>query len=47
MLIDAGVVALFCTTGSLRDDVVRATLTDAGVALAQLPDRAARGFFGH
>ncbi len=47
VLIDAGVTAIFCTTGSLRDDLVRQTLLDAGVALAQLPDREARGFFGH
>lgn len=47
LLIDAGVTALFCTSGSVRDDVVRQTLLDAGVALAQLPDRDARGFFGH
>lgn len=47
LLIDAGVTALFSTSGSLRDDVVRATLADAGVALAQLPDQQARGFFGH
>jgi phosphoribosylaminoimidazolecarboxamide formyltransferase/IMP cyclohydrolase len=47
VLIDAGVSALFCTTGSLRDDVVRQTVLDGGMALAQLPDRDARGFFGH
>lgn len=46
-LIDAGVTALFCTTGSVRDDTVRETLGDGGVAVAQLPDRDARGFFGH
>ena len=46
-LIDAGVSAIFSTSGSVRDDVVRATVTDAGVALAQLPDKLARGFFGH
>jgi phosphoribosylaminoimidazolecarboxamide formyltransferase/IMP cyclohydrolase len=46
-LIDAGVSAIFCTTGSVRDDVVLKTMTSAGVAVAQLPDREARGFFGH
>jgi phosphoribosylaminoimidazolecarboxamide formyltransferase/IMP cyclohydrolase len=47
VLIDAGVTAIFCTSGSVRDDLVRQTVLDAGVALAQLPDRDARGFFGH
>jgi phosphoribosylaminoimidazolecarboxamide formyltransferase/IMP cyclohydrolase len=47
VLIDAGVRAVLCTTGSVRDDEVRATFLDAGVTLVQLPDRAARGFFGH
>ena len=46
-LIDAGVRAIFCTTGSVRDEIVRQTLRDGGVAVAQLPDREARGFFGH
>lgn len=46
-LIDAGVRAIFCTTGSVRDDLVRQTLREGGVAIAQLPDRDARGFFGH
>jgi phosphoribosylaminoimidazolecarboxamide formyltransferase/IMP cyclohydrolase len=46
-LIDAGVSAIFCTTGSVRDEVVRQTMRDAGLAVAQLPDRDARGFFGH
>jgi phosphoribosylaminoimidazolecarboxamide formyltransferase/IMP cyclohydrolase len=46
-LIDAGVSAVFSTSGSVRDDLVRQTFADAGVPLVQLPDRAARGFFGH
>lgn len=46
-LIAAGVSAIFSTSGSVRDDVVRQTMIDAGVAVRQLPDRAARGFFGH
>ncbi len=46
-LIDAGVSAIFCTTGSVRDELVRQTLRDSGVSVAQLPDREARGFFGH
>jgi phosphoribosylaminoimidazolecarboxamide formyltransferase / IMP cyclohydrolase len=47
LLVDAGVTAVFCTTGSVRDDVVRQAFTDAGVTVVQLPDRLARGFFGH
>ncbi len=47
LLVDAGVTAVFCTSGSVRDDVVRETFTSAGVAVAQLPDRVARGFYGH
>jgi phosphoribosylaminoimidazolecarboxamide formyltransferase/IMP cyclohydrolase len=46
-LIDAGVSAIFSTSGSVRDDVVRQTMIDAGVSVRQLPDRQARGFFGH
>jgi phosphoribosylaminoimidazolecarboxamide formyltransferase/IMP cyclohydrolase len=47
VLIDAGVAAIFSTSGSVRDDAVRATMTAAGVIVRQLPDRSARGFFGH
>jgi phosphoribosylaminoimidazolecarboxamide formyltransferase/IMP cyclohydrolase len=47
VLIAAGVSAIFSTSGSVRDDLVRQTMVDAGVAVVQLPDRAARGFFGH
>jgi phosphoribosylaminoimidazolecarboxamide formyltransferase/IMP cyclohydrolase len=46
-LIDAGITAVFSTSGSVRDDLVRQTFLDAGVPLAQLPDRAARGFYAH
>ncbi len=47
VLVDAGVTAIFSTTGSVRDDLVRDTLRDASVTLVQLSDRDARGFFGH
>ena len=47
LLIDAGVSAVFCTTGSVRDDLIRQTFINAGVTLVQLPDQTARGFFGH
>jgi phosphoribosylaminoimidazolecarboxamide formyltransferase/IMP cyclohydrolase len=47
VLIDAGITAVFCTTGSVRDELVRQTMLDAGVTVVQMPDRDARGFFGH
>jgi phosphoribosylaminoimidazolecarboxamide formyltransferase/IMP cyclohydrolase len=47
VLIDAGIEAIFCTSGSVRDELVLQSIVDAGVAVAQLPDRDARGFFGH
>jgi AICAR transformylase/IMP cyclohydrolase PurH len=47
VLIDAGVTAIFATTGSVRDQAVRDTVSTAGVTLVQLPDHTARGFFGH
>lgn len=47
VLIDAGVSAIFCTSGSVRDEIVLETMIAAGVAVVQLPDRDARGFFGH
>jgi phosphoribosylaminoimidazolecarboxamide formyltransferase / IMP cyclohydrolase len=47
VLIDAGVSSIFCTTGSVRDELVLETMTAAGMSVAQLPDREARGFFGH
>lgn len=47
VLIDAGIRAIFATSGSIRDDRVREVCDKAGVRLYQLPDAEARGFFGH
>lgn len=47
LLIDAGAAAVFATSGSIRDDEVRNAFSDADVAFATLPDKVARGFFGH
>lgn len=47
VLIDAGVGAIFSTSGSVRDEIVVQAMLDAGVGVVQLPDRDARGFFGH
>src|SRR3954452_20847903 len=46
-LLEAGVSAVFATSGSVRDDQVREAFAKAGVAFAQLPDKIARGFYGH
>jgi phosphoribosylaminoimidazolecarboxamide formyltransferase/IMP cyclohydrolase len=46
-LLAAGVSAVFATSGSVRDDQVREAFTRAGVPFAQLPDKLARGFYGH
>jgi phosphoribosylaminoimidazolecarboxamide formyltransferase/IMP cyclohydrolase len=47
LLVDAGISAIFSTSGSVRDDVVREAILAGGASVTQLPDRAARGFFGH
>lgn len=46
-LIAAGVRAIFSTSGSKADKDVQAVCAAAGVTLYQLPDKSARGFFGH
>jgi phosphoribosylaminoimidazolecarboxamide formyltransferase/IMP cyclohydrolase len=46
-LIAAGVGVIFSTSGSVRDELVRERMIAAGVTVVQLPDRVARGFFGH
>jgi phosphoribosylaminoimidazolecarboxamide formyltransferase/IMP cyclohydrolase len=47
VLADAGIRAIFATSGSLRDGVVKLALDKAGVRFYTLPDAEARGFFGH
>ncbi len=47
MLAEAGVKAIITTRGSIRDDEVAKELTSAGVSLCTMPDKLARGFFGH
>jgi len=47
VLINAGIRAIFSTTGSVNDEVVRKLCASKNVTLYQLPDDAARGFFGH
>ncbi len=47
VLIAAGIRAIFSTSGSVADKQVQAICQAAGVTLYQLPDKIARGFFGH
>jgi phosphoribosylaminoimidazolecarboxamide formyltransferase/IMP cyclohydrolase len=47
VLIDAGVIAILATSGSIRDEKVRAVCEQRKVALFLLPDKTSRGFFGH
>ena len=46
-LIDAGVAAIWATSGSVRDGDTQELCRDRGVALWQVPDAIGRGFFGH
>ena len=46
-LIDAGIKAIFSTSGSVNDAKVQRLCEENGVMLYQLPDTMARGFFGH
>ena len=46
-LIDAGVVAIWATSGSVRDRDTQELCRGRGVALWQVPDSMRRGFFGH
>ncbi len=46
-LAEAGVNGIFATSGSVRDDEVRAAMKKSKVAFYTLPDAVARGFFAH
>jgi phosphoribosylaminoimidazolecarboxamide formyltransferase/IMP cyclohydrolase len=46
-LSDAGITALFTTSGSVKDEEVFKSITDSGVALYTIPDGLGRGFFNH
>lgn len=46
-LANAGIRAIFATSGSVRDRDVAELCARRGVALYRLPDASARGFFGH
>lgn len=47
VLIRAGVKAIFSTSGSINDKAVQELCMAREVTLVQLPDKKARGFFGH
>jgi phosphoribosylaminoimidazolecarboxamide formyltransferase / IMP cyclohydrolase len=47
VLADAGIAAIWSTTGSLKDKDTQDLCKERGVVLYQLPDSEARGFFGH
>jgi phosphoribosylaminoimidazolecarboxamide formyltransferase / IMP cyclohydrolase len=46
-LIKAGIKAIFATSGSVNDETIKKLCADNGVILVQIPDKLARGFFGH
>jgi phosphoribosylaminoimidazolecarboxamide formyltransferase/IMP cyclohydrolase len=47
VLADAGVKAIIGTSGSIKDAEVMEFCTSRGVVMYLIPDRKARGFFGH
>ncbi|OGZ02477.1 MAG: hypothetical protein A2946_02810 [Candidatus Liptonbacteria bacterium RIFCSPLOWO2_01_FULL_53_13] len=47
VLIDAGITAILATSGSVNDKDTIALCEKTGVTLYMIPDKMARGFFGH
>jgi len=47
VLIDAGVKAIFTSSGSIKDDKTIKLCQENDVALYMIPDQVGRGFFGH
>jgi phosphoribosylaminoimidazolecarboxamide formyltransferase/IMP cyclohydrolase len=47
LLAKAGIKAILTSSGSVGDEAVIKTLTDAGVSVAMLPDQTGRGFYMH
>jgi phosphoribosylaminoimidazolecarboxamide formyltransferase/IMP cyclohydrolase len=47
LLAEAGVSAILTSSGSVADEKVIKTLTDAGVSVAMVPDKVGRGFYAH
>ncbi len=46
-LIDAGITAIFTSSGSFRDNETIKVCADHNIALYMIPDKVGRGFFGH
>ncbi|OGI25736.1 MAG: hypothetical protein A3J76_00095, partial [Candidatus Moranbacteria bacterium RBG_13_45_13] len=46
-LTNAGIKAIFSTSGSLKDEETQKLCIAKGATLVQIPDKLARGFFGH
>jgi len=46
-LANAGISAIFATSGSVRDGDIKKFCEDKNISLYMLPDSEARGFFGH
>ncbi len=47
VLAEAGIAAILTSSGSVGDETVIKTLTEAGVSLAMVPDKVGRGFYAH
>lgn len=47
LLAKAGIKAILTSSGSVGDEIVIKTLTDAGTSIAMVPDKIARGFYLH
>ncbi|MEK7059949.1 MAG: hypothetical protein AAB971_04310, partial [Patescibacteria group bacterium] len=47
LLAEAGIKAILTSSGSVGDEKVIKTLTDAGVSIAMVPDKIGRGFYAH
>jgi len=46
-LADAGIAAIFATSGSVRDGEIKSFCKEKNISLYMVPDSEARGFFGH
>lgn len=47
VLAEAGIKAIFASSGSVKDNEVREFCRSRGITLCLIPDAAGRGFFGH
>ncbi|MCX6745550.1 MAG: hypothetical protein NTX00_00860 [Candidatus Parcubacteria bacterium] len=46
-LANADISVVFASSGSVKDEIVRAKCKELGIIMVQLPDKVCRGFFGH